>query len=426
MIYQLLRLDGRTVRLERLFLGVVLGGAGFAVLTGRPSSTISWGMVLNFLLYALVFSLTRYRATLFQAALPIPARDLFMARLLPLLAVVWIPLLAAVGAGYVVGARATSIRALWLIAVGAVCTAAGIVLLSVRLRELSAPRVLANFLLLSALTGGVVSIFWPGIVLAVCAGMIAALLWRDLASMPKAFQVAPADAAAGRLARRWIGFARPVCWPVFRSMFTGQSSGMFIWSAAMLLNPWSSFMAGLMLGVFISRGGRTSMSWVWPLPVSRRKVLALGLLPVLVLEAAVLAARPAGFIQAVELVVVALLSTSFFLAMINWNRLRAGARFLVACGLTSCLCGPIALSYFDISRMDRIHQHRFSRSYTAEYLAAHLARIPPPLLLLLVVGTLAGLGALYWLAQRQFEAADFLPPAHARLDTAEFSIGNGA
>jgi uncharacterized membrane protein YidH (DUF202 family) len=424
MIYQLVRLDWQRFWLATLIFGVVLGGLGFAILTRQQASTIPAAVLLNILLLALV-AVARYRATPFQAALPIPARDLFMARLLPILAVIWIPLLAAVGAGYLAGARASSPRFQWLIAEGAVSTVGVLVLLSARLRELSAPRALINwFFLPYMLTGALVSVVWPGIVLAVCAATIAAWLWRDLAAMPKAFQVAPADAAAEQPARHRTRFARPVWWPVLRSMFARQPRAMLAYSVMFLLYPMASVIASLMLALFVFQGW-VSMRWVWALPVSRRRILALGLLPLLALETAVQAAKPAGFIQAGEFVTVALLCTSCHLAIRSWKGLRAGAKFLVATGSIVCVCGPISLSLADVHYGKGIRSH-YWRSYTAEYVAAHLVRFPPGILLILIAGTLIALGALYWLLQRQFETADFLPSTLTRLDTGEFSIGSGA
>lgn len=65
-------------------------------------------LLLNLLLLLLASGLSLLRVSGFEAALPIPARDIFMARLVPRLAVVWIPLVAAAGAGYMVVGHAAS------------------------------------------------------------------------------------------------------------------------------------------------------------------------------------------------------------------------------------------------------------------------------------------------------------------------------
>ena len=437
MIYQLAQLNWRGTLLGMLFFELVLGGLAFAnfifMSYNRPLSASLPTVILNLLLLGGASGVARCRATPFQAALPIPARDLFMYRLVSLQALVWIPLLAAAGAGYLVMGRASSLFALWLIAAGAVSTAWALALFSVRLRELSAPPVLSGKLLLTtallasfALTGAMVFSVRPGIVLLVCAGAIAVFLRRDLAVMPKAFVVAPAEAVAWRSSRQANSSPRQVWRLVCRSIFAWGPSANLIISVVGLLNPVFSIVASVFLTSFVSEVG-SSMSWMWALPVSRRKVLALALIPPLVLEAAVQAAKPAGFIQAMELVAVTLLCTSSVLAMNNRNRLRAGSRFIAVGSPVVCACIPTALGVADILLGGSLHvKKHIWGSYTAEYLAAHLARIPLPLLLIVVAGTFTGLGALYWLAQKQFEAADFLPTPQIRLDAVESSSGIGA
>jgi hypothetical protein len=434
MIYQLVRLEwGRSWR-GRLIFCVILWGVVFALLIptrhlvdmpeGLLSKILSSVLMPMVMLITCIFGGTR-RASLFHAALPIPARDLFIARLLSLLAAIWFLILAIAGASYVVGHAEPSISVLPLIAASAVSTLAVLVLLSARLQELSAPRGLANWLLFPFLLAGtLVSFVRPGIVLVVCGGTIAALLWRDLALMPKAFQVAPAEAITERPSRCANGSPRPVWWPLFRSMFARHPSFMLLFSMFWLLTPRMSAMAGVLLASFVCQGwgsfGWSSMGWVWALPVSRRKVLALGLLPPLVLEAAVEAAKPAGLIQALAWVAIALLSTSAILALYYPRRQSAGARFLAWTGVIVCVSYPLAIAIIDMFCEEHIRRNYWG-SYTAKHLAAHLARFPAPILAILFAGTLAGFGALYWLVQRQFEAADFVPASQIRLDTGQSS-----
>ncbi|MGB7759917.1 MAG: hypothetical protein WBL61_08815 [Bryobacteraceae bacterium] len=62
-------------------------------------------------------------------------------------------------------------------------------------------------------------------------------------------------------------------------------------------------------------------------------------------------------------------------------------------------------------------------SYTAEFLAAHLTGILPGNPVIPIIGTLVLLGVLYWIVQRQFEAADFIQFTRTRVDSAEYSTG---
>jgi hypothetical protein len=415
MIYELLRLERGASRRAWLTSAVVFVGAVFAFmaldrhfhLSARPLDTMfSSGMVTLAILYVLISSAARL-PTLFLMALPIPARDVFVARLLPALSIAWAPPLAIGGAAYLAGGNPPFSYFLSLIATGAVATVTILIVLPLRLREMSTRLgPVAAGLFLTYVSTCLVFLAPPGIVLAFCAVAIAALLWWDLASMPKAFQVAPADAVGERPSRGAHGSPRPVWWPVLRSMFGWRTRLILICSAWWLLCPLLSVTASLILALFVLVLG-SSTCWLWALPMTRRKVLALGLLPPLLLEAVLQAIKPAGSVQALELVVLALLFTSAFLALYDWARLRPGAKFLAATGSILCLCGPLAMLIADFYHLDVVRKH-FWGSYTAEYLTAQLSRIPPEPRLILIAGTLIALGALYWLVQRQFEAADFV------------------
>src|SRR5580658_6655939 len=113
MIYQLLRLVGRRTWWGILVVGIIIGFLAFANLilmsVGERFCAILPDLVLNVILLAFGSGLASNRGRLFEASLPIPARDLFMYRLLMLQVIIWIPLLAAAGAGYVVAGRASSL-----------------------------------------------------------------------------------------------------------------------------------------------------------------------------------------------------------------------------------------------------------------------------------------------------------------------------
>jgi hypothetical protein len=187
----------------------------------------------------------------------------------------------------------------------------------------------------------------------------------------------------------------------------------------------SWYVAPMMLAGFVVNGW-VSMRWVWALPVSRRTVLAMALVPPLVLEAAAQATRPAGVIRAIGMVALALLSTSAYMTMHkafrNWDGLRAGARFLVWPYCFVILCGPFAGMFADVGLSEQSGGF-FHRSRTAEFLATYLSGLPAGTLAILIAGMLAGLGALYWLVERQFEAVDFRPDAQTQVGSAEIYPG---
>jgi hypothetical protein len=100
--------------------------------------------------------------------------------------------------------------------------------------------------------------------------------------------------------------------------------------------------------------------------------------------------------------------------MRNWNGLRIGARILVLPWFFVIVLGPLAAMVADAGHMTG-GNHLQRKSYTAEFLAARLARVLPGHPLILMAGTLVALGALYWLVQRQFERADRLPLTQTRV-----------
>jgi hypothetical protein len=364
------------------------------------------------------------RASLFQAALPISARDLFVAKLLSQIAGVWCLLLSAAAACYVAG-PGWSVPFPSLIMAEALVAVTILALLSVRLRDLSVPNgiaigLLAGLGLLDAalvFPGPLFSFARPGIVLPVCAGTFAALLWRDLASMPKVFQVAPMDAVAERPARRRTGSVRPVWWPVWRSAFYGRNVVSLIGSAIFLASGmWQ--LAPIMLASFVT-GAWYSVRWLWPLPVARRKVLAMTLLIPLLLEATAQLIWPSGFVRAVALAAMMLLSTSASLALLNPTGMRAGARLLVLPWLVLFLFAPLAVLLADAFNGTGPPFGIHARSYTIDFLTLHLAGVLPSNPSILIAGTLVALGALYWLVQRQFESADFVQFVQTRFDTAD-------
>ena len=398
MIYQLVRRDQdwRMVGWLPLCLGIgTLVGTGFFHFRVSTELLFSAGlpnMAAAGLCVAIATGPGR-RATLFQAALPISARDLFVARLVSQVAGVWYLLLAATVAFNVAG-TGWSIPFPALFMAGALVAVTILALLSVRLREPGAPSGLAiallaglgllDFLLL--FPGPLVPFARPGIVLPVCAVVFAALLWRDLASLPKAFQVAPMDAIAERPATRRAGFAQPDWWPVWRSVSCGRPLVSLILSAMLLAGGmWS--LVSVMLAAFVSAAW-VSLRWLWPLPVDRRKVLAMTLPP----------------------------------NIWNVHGSRTSA-FLVLPYFGLFIFGPAVLFVADdvLVKSPRIGIHQ--RSYRADFLARHLAGILPGHPLILIAGTLVALGALYWLVQRQFEAADFIQYVQTRLDTADHSAG---
>lgn len=424
MIWQLMRQDMIVRKLPWISLCLVVLTWGAIANFGIPERASSSGLagaLLGGLISLAVLGAT-CRATLFQAALPIPAWDLFVARLLTLSAFTLLPLLAIAG-GYYLAAGWLSFPFQFAMQAAVLAELTILALLSARLPELTAPKWLAALAGTATLLAVALVLVsppqpdLPWIVLPVCAVAIAALLWRDLAAMPQAFQVAPMDAVAQRPAGRGAGFARPVWWPVFRSFWLpmGILAGSAMYSK---LGMW--LVVPLALTSFLTLAWY-SLRWLWELPVDRRKALAILLVPPMLLAAASQTLWPAGFFRAAALVALTLLAASAFLTMVDWGAMRTEARILALLYAAVFNLGPFVATMLDASCAGRVHGQ--GRSYLAETLAGHLAKVLPANPALLIAGTLGFLCGLYWIVQRQFASAEFIQSIRSRRNTSGFTIG---
>ena len=238
-------------------------------------------LCLAFLLFGRFYQ----RATAFEAGLPIPGRALVAARLLVLLSLLWLPALLMMGETLLLRGWKEAIPLLELAAAG---TLVVLVVQSNRIREASLPpwpgyaaAVCAGFPLI--LVPGLLA-HW-GAVLGVCVAGSAALLARLWFAVPDGFQIAPARAArARRFAVRRPAlrrFRRPVWWPVWRLFFGSVFNWRVWWDLIMLY--WL-FAVGMSL---VAGGGLVKpalsvcdrLEWLLVLPVSRRRLLLMMLLP---------------------------------------------------------------------------------------------------------------------------------------------------
>jgi hypothetical protein len=235
--------------------------------------------------YAVMFmrTLPHQRVTFFEAALPVSGRDLFLARLLSLLAMLWLPATATAAMLLLMGNPASTVSTVALIAI--VMTLAMIVILSVQVKQFAAPAWLtvacspfaALALALALSLGHPLPIAGA---YAAAAITIAAIAWK---AVPEAFQSAPVAVSAPR---KKTGNAAPSIpwWPVIRSLFPWQiaifvpigilwaASGPFIYAPMYLCSGYSAAKSG-------SR-------WTLALPISRRLMLAAAALPMLLVLAA--------------------------------------------------------------------------------------------------------------------------------------------
>jgi len=232
------------------------------------------------LLYAcLVFAGFRWRATMFQAALPISARDLFTARCVAFAALVWLPVLAAVGVAFVKG-DAT----LGPVDCGAGASLLTISVLSVRLKEIEGPVSIMQPLqgLLGIFLCVVAFLFLPAApVLAFCAITTVAFFARAWRAMPESFQVAPLEAQEPSKRRQAKSAPAMPRLLLLRSAVPLRGLAFLPLICQILFMHAASWPVVCSFGIFASglvrSGGFRTNTYYWlaALPVARRKLLAI-------------------------------------------------------------------------------------------------------------------------------------------------------
>jgi len=228
-----------------------------------------------------MLALPHQRVTFFEAALPVSGRDLFLARFLSLLAMIWLPAVATV-AILLAGSKAAAAPQIAVVAT--ILTLGTIINLSVRIKEFTAPPKLTLWCA-SCTTGAVIPALGfrlPILVAAICGGaafVVAEIAWR---SVPKTFQSAPWDVATPR---RNIGNAAPSLpwWPIIRSLFPWQSA-LFIPVGTLFAATGQWIFAPMYLMMAYSQTRQTTR-WTLALPISSRRMFAASTIPMLLVLA---------------------------------------------------------------------------------------------------------------------------------------------
>lgn len=231
------------------------------------------------------------RASSFEAALPIDGRDLLKARLASLMLFLWFPVLVALVVTAQFGADKVANFA-WAVAGPAVSASAAVVfLLLYRRPRVSAGRGVAVgvwlalvfwlvFQLAINVTGAVID---PKVgSLAIVAGgllAIAVFVRRFWPQEALALQVSPLElqSAAGQVD---TATAEPGAWAVLLPSLLNTQTTIWFGFAAFypLLNNFVMplcFVPGYLTGAYMS------LRWMFPLPISRRRILAIIVLPFL-------------------------------------------------------------------------------------------------------------------------------------------------
>jgi hypothetical protein len=287
MIYRLYRIQYPSIKGVAIFYAVVLTFMFSATLYGHVGASVTC-MALLFLAGSRAVG----RNALFESLLPIPARDIFCARLLANLLSIWPPFLAIVAAipfSRVEAKRQTVvavIEALLLITLGMIA------IYSVRARELQAPKwwkqtiawsgmIAVSVLFIQTDFDPVPMIFTiPAMVF--CALACVALFWKTWKSTPESFQIAPLEPVLQKSRTGEFRFPSVPWTPVLRTLFFSDAKtfpfllvvmGLIGVSIGGILFIWISIMMG------ISRVIRNDQ-WLLSLPISRQKLfLAIVFIP---------------------------------------------------------------------------------------------------------------------------------------------------
>jgi len=234
---------------------------------------------IGFLMVIMLASRGNRRATLFEAALPIPGRTLIAARFLFILAAIWLPTGCAVA---MLMANGQAANAGDLCGSATVLTAAIVFAMTSRIEEFGSSTPSAPFLI-GAVIAMTLPEIWTGHAAIVCAvaGLPAAgrlaTVWPRI---PAGFQAAPFEPRRARIERQtrlhggWVGMLplmraalpRPV-WPLLALVAVQALIGSAIYGAV----------AGFGIPAMPRRAGR----WLWAMPLSRPTLLAITALPFL-------------------------------------------------------------------------------------------------------------------------------------------------
>jgi hypothetical protein len=222
-------------------------------------------------------ALGRPRATLFETALPLPARQLFLAKLFPALAFVWLPAACALAAIAVRWGPSSSLVP-DVLRFATIATLGAVLPMSVRVADCSLPVWLA-----ACLCAGVAGAGWAAWELLPMAGVLllfgaasAAVFLKTWSVIPPSFQVAPVRANSAAVFPALPGVL-PLAWrPILRSAKLRFAIPSFVLMA--LFEPsgiWFYYFAILVIQIHTK--SRHGLRWLSTLPFSYRNLLLITL-----------------------------------------------------------------------------------------------------------------------------------------------------
>ena len=221
------------------------------------------------------------RATDFQAALPIRACDLFLARILAFFALVWLPVAIAATVFLLAGRPAND--AVILMEVGGGASVVVLATLSSRVREIAgsqwAPAI--SWAIVCAAAWPISRFAPPAAVLAVCAVVCMGLFWNIWRQLPPAFEVLSAKLTPQVSSQRATAAPVLVWRPILRSFY--QPRTLFFLPMVVFMPLGGQWLFGSVFCFMPVMAALPQMSWALNLPVRRGALLAAALLPWLTL-----------------------------------------------------------------------------------------------------------------------------------------------
>jgi hypothetical protein len=357
----------------------------------------------------------------YEAALPIEARALWLSRIASRLALLWLPVLAATAALALRGDHLP-----YLLAGAGVWTVVVLVVKRFRIREFSVPRwvrfcaIIVPFAVFGPVGPSLDAFGGPAsarVVLAICGVVGAALFLSGWFAVPKTFQSALVRPTGWGLRER--GRSRFVWSPVFRSIFRRP-----MWFTLFLLlsqlSIGSVFVPFVFLPVFLTMT-RASQRWLSPLPVASRTLFRLTLAPLAgaIVVAAVIrvfvdrehpiAPRTRIVELAVELGILCLLL--WLGELIDWfglSRFKPSVRGIpLAVGMVLLLI-PMVVGALSLNRLRAASPLIAANSWqTFDGALRLLATALPENGLLLALTLTAPLAALYWLTEKTYAEMEY-------------------
>jgi hypothetical protein len=353
---------------------------------------------------------------LYEAALPIEARALWLSRIGSRLALLWLPTLAASATLAIGGKRSPDLlagAAYWTVVILAVKRA--------RIREFSAPpwvrgaAIGVAFVILgpfsSRIGAGGPGLPPAGIVIAICGLASAALFLSGWLAVPTTFQSAPlkprASMQSTSMQRASRGPSRFVWSPVLRSFYDWKTVG---WLPLVIMQTAIGFaaFAYIFLLAVIAPKKNEPGQWLWHLPVISRTLFRIKILPVAaafgagsVLRIFLDTRHPLTLrVRVVEFAAgLAILCLIFFLGELPyWRRLSRLKTWVRA---TPIAVGLLALFAPLVVSDARGSNWAFDAPFTS------LAAALPESWWLLALALIAPVASLYWLAENTFSEMEY-------------------